>query len=270
MDFLLGFITQIISSVGVIFIFGWLISLLRRGFCALAGRSGPAILLVTGIVGTPIHELSHALMCLIFGHTITEIKLFRPNADDGTLGYVSHTYKSKNIYHQIGNFFIGIAPVVLGGGAIYLLLLILLPDACDTVIAEISVMQGFELVDLPVAEFFGFVFSAIAAIFAPENFESWQGWVFLVLALMIASHTEMSSSDIKSGFKGLLFVSILLLLVDVVLYFLFPDAFFAFSEATMSFALVFSAFLSISVIFLFVMLLIALIFRGIGMLFSRK
>lgn len=269
MDFLTGFITQMLSTVGVIFIFGWLIAMLRRGFCALAGRGGPTILLATGIVGTPIHELSHALMCLIFGHTITEVKLFCPNADDGTLGYVSHTYNTKNIYHQIGNFFIGIAPVVLGGGVIYLLLLLLLPDVCETVMAEISAMQGFELVDLPVADYLRFLLSAIAAIFAPENFESWQGWVFLVLALMIAIHTEMSSSDIRSGLKGLLFVSILLVLVDVVLYFLFPDVFFAFSDVTMSFALVLSAFLSMSVIFLLALLLVALIFRGIGMLFSR-
>ena len=73
MDFLAGFLTQVMSTAGVIFLFGWIIALLRRGFCNVAYRSGPRILLLTGIIGTPIHELSHALMCLIFGHKIEEI-----------------------------------------------------------------------------------------------------------------------------------------------------------------------------------------------------
>lgn len=269
MDFLMGYITQIVSTAGVIVLFGWLIAMLRRAFCAVAGRGGPKILLATGIIGTPIHELSHALMCVLFGHRIDEIKLFRPNADDGTLGYVSHSYNKKNIYHQIGNFFIGVAPVVIGGGAILLLLLLLLPDSFDTVMLEMSYMQGANLTELPIGEFFSFLWVSVCAIFAPENFESWHGWVFIVLALMIASHTEMSSSDIKSGAKGFLFIAILLLLVDAMLYFIFPDAFLTLNDATASFALIFSAFLSLSVIFLLAMLIIALIFKGIGMIFSR-
>lgn len=269
MDFLSGYITQILSTAGVIVIFGWLIALLRRAFCSVAGKGGPKILLATGIIGTPIHELSHALMCVLFGHTITEIKLFRPNADDGMLGYVSHSYNKKNIYHQIGNFFIGVAPVVVGGAFILLLLLILLPDSFDTVMLELSYMQGTSLTQLPVGEFFTFLWASICAIFAPENFEGWQGWVFIVLALMIASHTEMSGADIKSGARGFAFIAILLLPVDLFLYFLLPDAFFALNEAVLSFALIFSAFLSISLIFLLGLLIAALIVRGIGMLFSR-
>ncbi len=270
MEFLMGYITQIVSTAGVIVLFGWMIAMLRRAFCSVAGRSGPKILLLTGIVGTPIHELSHALMCVLFGHRIAEIKLFKPDAESGTLGYVSHSYNRKNIYHQIGNFFIGVAPVVLGGGVILLLLLLLLPDVYDTVMLEMSYMQGASLTELPIGEFFSFLWATILAIFSPENFEAWQGWVFIILALMIASHTEMSSSDIKSSAIGFVFIAILLLIVDLLLYFLIPDTFLALNEAAVSFALIISAFLSISVIFLIGLLIVALIFKGIGMLFSRR
>ena len=270
MDFLLGYITQIICTVGVIVIFGGLISLLRRGFCALTGSAGPKILLATGVIGTPIHELSHALMCLIFGHKISEIKLYKPNAAEGTLGYVSHSYNKKNIYHQIGNFFIGIAPVLAGGGAIILLLLLLLPDAYDEVMLGMNNMGSVELTTISVTEYFSFIWVSVCAMFSPENFDSWQGWVFIILAFMIASHTEMSSSDLKSGGKGLVFVLIILALVDAVLYFLLPDFFSAFTDLTQSFALALSAFLSLSVIFLLALLLLALVILGIGKLFSKR
>ena len=39
------------------------------------GRKG---ILVTGIVGVPIHEMSHFLACKLFGHDVEKVELFRP------------------------------------------------------------------------------------------------------------------------------------------------------------------------------------------------
>ena len=269
MELLVGFILQMISGAGVILLFGSIIALLRRAFCSVAGMSGPRILLLTGIVGTPVHELSHALMCIIFGHKITEIKLYQPESTDGTLGYVKHQYNKRNIYHQIGNFFIGVAPVVLGGAVILLLLLLLLPDTYDSVIGEMGAIAESSLSDLSIADVFGFIWTSICTIFSSDTFSDWKGWVFLILALMIASHTEMSAADIKSGAKGLGFIAIMLFIIDLILFFIFPGLFSALTGILTSFALVLSAFLSISVIFLLIMLFIAIIFKCIGMIFIR-
>ncbi len=266
MDFLIGFLTQIISSAGIIFLFGFIIALLRRAFCALAPRNGHKILLATGIVGTPIHELSHALMCLIFGHKIDEIQLYQPNSDDGTLGYVSHSYNRRNIYHQIGNFFIGVAPVLLGGGVIVLLLLLLLPDACGDIMDELRDVCTSGDVGFRLGDFFSFLGETIGEIFSSDSLTSWQGWVFIILAIMIASHTELSGADIKGGLKGYLFLAIVILFFDVVLALLFPDLFPTFVGLFASFAFLLSAFLSISVIFLVLMVLVALACK---LIFSR-
>ncbi len=269
MDFLMGFLIQIVSSAGIIYIFGLLISLLRRGFCSLCGRTGPKILLATGIIGTPIHELSHALMCLIFGHRITEIKLYQPNSADGSLGYVSHTYNRRNIYHQIGNFFIGIAPVLLGGGFLLLLMTLLLPESADIFFLEIKDLSRESLDSSLIGKYFGFLLSSVKVIFSAEALSSWQGWLFIFLSIMITTHMEMSPPDIKSSLLGLVFLAILLLTADAVLYFIFPSAFSAFNGIMLSSGLVLSAFLSLSLLFLTAILLVALIIRGILLIFGR-
>jgi hypothetical protein len=74
-----------------------------------------------------IHELSHALFCIIFGHKIQEMKLFSPE-NDGTLGYVNHSYNPKNPYQQIGNFFIGTGPIWGGVLLLYVASYFLLPE----------------------------------------------------------------------------------------------------------------------------------------------
>lgn len=268
MDLFIGFLTQIVSTVGVIFLFGWIISLLRRGFCSVAGKHGPRLLLVTGIVGTPIHELSHALMCLLFGHKITEIKLYQPKSNDGSLGHVSHTYNKKNIYHQIGNFFIGTAPVLLGGAFLLLFMLILTPGTFGSVTSEMHTLHFGGSPVSTVSSIFTFVWGMIKALFSPHNFISWRWWILIVLAVMISTHMEMSASDIKSSLRGLLFISIILLLVDGIVYLISRDAFFSFVGSAVSFGSLLSAFLSLSILFLVILLLISLLIKGVGAIFK--
>ena len=54
------------------------------------------------------------------------MKLFDPDPETGTLGYVQHTYESSSLYQMAGNFFIGIGPILLGSALIYLFLYLLL------------------------------------------------------------------------------------------------------------------------------------------------
>lgn len=264
MELLKNFLLQLFFAVGLIVIFGLLIALCRRAFCRIVGPAGPKILLATGIVGTPIHELSHALMCLIFGHKIVEIKLFDPKAKSGALGYVNHTFNSKNIYHQIGNFFIGIAPIVCGSGVLLLLSLLLVPNVNSDIIQEFRFTDSVNFSD-----FFKSFGNILGSVFKFENMSNLLWWIFIILAFSIASHMELSGADVKGSVLGFLILSGLLLVADTIIYFISLDALETVTGALASFSLSISVFLALSLTFLLAMLLIALIVKGIACIFKR-
>ncbi|MHA8137989.1 hypothetical protein ACYATM_02765 [Lactobacillaceae bacterium Scapto_B20] len=66
-----------------------------------------------GWLGIMIHEFSHLVVAIVFGHKITGFRLLHipSGPTDNQLGYVNHTYNPKNSYQRMGNLFIGIAPI---------------------------------------------------------------------------------------------------------------------------------------------------------------
>ena len=75
------------------------------------GRKAPIIF---GWLGIMVHEGSHALVAILFGHHVDHIRWiqnpFTANQDE-RLGYVSHGWNPHNKIQQAGNFFIGLAPM---------------------------------------------------------------------------------------------------------------------------------------------------------------
>lgn len=229
-EIFLSWLIQLASSLGVIVIAGFLIALLNRFLYKRLGSCGQIVCCATGIVGTPIHEGAHALMCLLFGHKITEIKFFQIGSADGTLGYVQHSYNPGSFYQKMGNLFIGTAPVFVGGAVIALLQYFLLPD--------VYVARGRLLAGL---DFSRLTFSRVREMLlaqldlSTEGIDSWQWWVFTVLAALIAMHMTLSKEDLQGALSGLFIYLLLLFVADLVLGFFFPsvlalvtDAFFTF------------------------------------------
>ncbi|ASN59610.1 hypothetical protein CG419_02780 [Latilactobacillus curvatus] len=78
--------------------------------------------LLIGGLGTVIHELSHAVACLIFQHQIIDMQLLKLNLRDNpdhSLGHVNHRYHSGRLWPTIGNLWIGIAPIFGCSAAIF-------------------------------------------------------------------------------------------------------------------------------------------------------
>lgn len=218
---------QLAFTVGFILLYGGLISLCNRCFYDACGDTAFGIVRLTGYIGTPIHEYSHALMCLLFGHTVKKVSLFGDSKRSKTLGYVEHTYYRKNLYQQIGNFFIGISPILAGGAVILLLVRLLTPGMyfamkSETAAIRASLAGGFS--GDAVVALLGGIGSMLGSFFAIDNFLDWRWWICMVLSFSVAIHMEVSRSDIRSGTRGLGVIATMLLFADLILGLLFPKA----------------------------------------------
>ncbi len=230
-DFIVNYALQVLLTVGAIFAFGRLITIVNSFFYKQAGALGKAACYATGFIGTPIHELSHAFMCLVFGHKITDIKLFQIESADGTLGYVSHTYNPRNLYQRIGNLFIGVAPIIAGSALLSLLMWLLLPSFyqdLNQTVAGISTNVGF--INSCTA-----LFKTAFGIFTYIG--TWQFWVFILPAGMIALHMTLSKADLEGALSGVIFYLGLFLLTDIVLVLINQNLIVDFTELTMSFTI---------------------------------
>lgn len=214
-------ITQLIALMATFFFFGLLLYLLARFTRVIFVKSiGVKFdIYVTGWIGTPVHELGHALFCIPFGHKITNMKLFSPNNENGTLGYVNHSYNSNNLWHKIGNFFIGFGPILFGSFVLYILLKYLVPDNSSLIslsknpVHNLTTLTGLkdQLIQLFMSG------KAITTqLFSEQNLKSWQFWIFIYSAMSIASHMELSPPDLKGVWNGVLSIFVLLLAINSV------------------------------------------------------
>jgi len=206
-DLLLATLAQMASLFLGFFIFGLLIHFVSQlTFKSLANVFGRWGTYFVAWLGTPVHELGHALFCIIFMHRIEEIRFFKPDKNTGTLGYVYHKWNPKNPWHVLGNFFIGIGPVVLGCAALFALFYFLIPDSSrvwDSIIGSVNSLGADAAIGDYFAVFRDSILSIINIIFASSNLNAWQFWVFLYLSICVASNVRLSWADIKGSFSGL-------------------------------------------------------------------
>lgn len=256
-DILVCFLLQIAFTVGLIVLFGFLIALCNKRFYANFGNYGRSACYITGAIGTPLHECAHALFCVIFGHKITEIKLFQINSADGTLGYVNHSYNPKNIYHKIGNFFIGVAPIIVISAVLYLLAYLLLPNF----VAEIN--NSFKIVGFVsnIGSVFTSLFSVLQSFFLCAV--SWQWWVFLIIGIFLSLHMTLSKADIKGALSGILFLLIAVLVVDVILGLVNGKLLDVFTQEILSIAGYLLCILVLALIISVIAVIISYIFRTV-------
>ena len=266
MEVLKNIVFQLAIFIVLIYVVGYVISLINKSFYKLTG-GGVALCYATGFIGTPIHELAHASMCLVFFHKIVEMKLFQIDKESGVLGYVSHNYNRKNIYQVIGNYFIGVAPIFVGAFVLLLVLKLLLPDAftlSKDYIAGFISAQGANIGENIVSDLFDVVWGVISAIFTAEF--SWKMIVFFIFSLCIALHMSLSGADIKGSLGALPFLIILVVAVNYLLS-IFPSVYAGFHGGMVTASCFLIAVLAISLIFSCMVLIIGIIVSLIRKIF---
>lgn len=225
-EWLIPCLIHLLYFVGVVYLVGFLIFLLNKLFYKLLG-GGRFVCYVTGLVGTPIHELSHALMCLLFGHRIVEIRLFRVDQKSGVLGYVTHAYSKRNLYHVLGNYFIGVAPILLGTAFLCLMMHLLLPTAFVEFQVYLSDFADWQAMGYVPEQLLGVgaVFVSFLTILFSAVSQGWVFWAFLALALCVSIHMNLSGADILGSLGSLPIIFILLSLCHAVLFYMTDTAY---------------------------------------------
>lgn len=235
-----------IYMTGMIILIGYILGFLRERSIENFQKSfGWKAVAITSIIGVPIHEISHAIFCFIFGHKIIKLVLIQKRDENGVLGYVNHSYNPNSVYQQTGNFFIGIAPILGGISAIIALMRIMIPETYSEFIT-IS-MNNLQIAKLNSTALNGILNSyidLIRTIFSINNFSSPYFILFLFLAICISSHISLSSADIKGASKGFFVIFLLILVINVLNF-----SKFVLASSILKYNIVLIGFLLVSLIF---------------------
>ncbi len=211
---------QLIFLFGPIIILAFFINYLsllnNRILNRILGTQG--YLMLFGWLGVPVHETGHALFALVFGHQIKEMKLFRPDPKEGTLGFVLHTYNPRNLFHQVGNFFIGIGPIFLG--AFVLLALSWFLFRINMVELPIfrystSMLSSPELIKTGIASWYEGIETYFVLTVREENSSWWRMVLYVYALLAVGSAIKLSWSDISGAFYGFLFIVLFFLVFNL-------------------------------------------------------
>ena len=197
------------SFFGVYAVFGLILDQMERlNITYIASTTGKIGIMLTGFIGTVVHEFAHYVLCLVFGHQVVEVAWFRPiqGMRDGVLGYVQHSYNPNNLYEQVGNFFIGIAPLLLGSIFILLLFRTCLPSASKRFTQQMQEQMRRLASDFTLGHIFSLIFKQAGALFrnlfTGENFRKPGFWIFMIAAYSISTHMSLSLADLQGALVG--------------------------------------------------------------------
>jgi hypothetical protein len=177
------------------------------GLRALWVRAVPPKVLAYLIApGVAVHELSHALACVLTGAKVHSMVLFR---SDGS-GEVKHGPPKLK---YIGDVAISLAPLVGCTVCLWLLGLILkAPVNFYTVQAEgVHVNQLAFVADLAML-----VWDDLVLFFKASALLDWRTWVFLYFAMCFTLGMAPSRQDLKNGAVGILVVCGIVLVVHLI------------------------------------------------------
>ena len=235
---------QVLWSFTFIIVFGLLLYIFSSRTRSIYYKAigGKAELYITGFIGVPVHEIGHLIFCVLFRHRIDGVKLLDMNATNGVLGYVNHSYKKDSIYQNIGNFFIGVGPIIFSTIVLYVLLSLIVPelktDIFSSLISNVynSIsMETFQLTDSSISsilmqELFRWKILFFSTIETTQKFllsftnmdyvSSISFWIFIYLSICISSHMELSPQDISHVTKAILIILVFMFFINSIWIFI--------------------------------------------------
>lgn len=179
---------------------------------------GRNAILLTAWIGVPVHETGHLLMCWLFNHRVRKVKFLDLKASDGTLGYVQHSYSRSSPYQNMGNFFIGVGPILSGNIVLIGSMYILLPELFSSISGQMAAFTGNSSVGISIISSIASLLISIAAsLLDTANLSNINFWLYIFLALGISAHIALSKEDLKGAAKGLPFMFMILLVANSII-----------------------------------------------------
>lgn len=182
----------------------------RRNKIMVVAMHGYRAQLIFGWLGVVIHECSHLLLALIFGHHVDRVALLRvpdpDNPNDKSLGYVSHSWNDHNFYQRAGNPFIGIAPVI----------------GCNIVMALAT-----RYLATPVYNQWQSLFGFGSPAAGNPAWWQWLLWLIIIINISIGGF-DLSRADLQNASHGLLMTTVLLIVASGILTFTVDASNFAY------------------------------------------
>jgi len=210
------------------------------------------------MIGTPVHELGHAVFALMFGHRVVSVKWFDPNGRGGTYGFVKTRYTRGNPFHETGLFFSGIGPVMMCALMLYVITWLLFGTGIHNLFDADIFSENFLSVDT-LTMLLHSITSAVkeitALLFTNADSKWWKVVLFIYLFFSIGSSMTLSPPDVKLATKGFLFFSAILFLFNIATLWAGGFLYTLFTKT----ALLLSGFLTVMVMALVIQLIFAII-----------
>ncbi len=145
-----------------------------------------------GLPGTVVHEGSHVLACVLFGHRVHRVRWFDPQATDESLGSVEHSYNVASAYQRAGTIVIGLAPLLVGAAVLLVAARHLLgvPFASLVDLAGLAAASGIPRLD------------GLAGV-AP-----WRWMLFAYVSLSVGGSMHLSAADLRGSGRGAIVVAV--------------------------------------------------------------
>jgi len=213
-------LTQLLILLGPFLVLALLMNFFARKNESLSFKvlGQEVYLYVFGWLGTSIHEIGHAIFAILFAHKVSEIKLFKPGSGK-SLGHVKHSYTKGNPYQTLGNFFIGIGPVLIGSLLLWLITLLLFDLNIFRIADKHQVVYNFGLFEslgslkMAATNIGKGVWECFNIIISNGNWLKLT--LFFYLFYSIGSSITLSASDIKGALRGFVYFVILLLIFNI-------------------------------------------------------
>jgi hypothetical protein len=209
---------QLFSLMGpgliLVVMLSWIAGIVEK--LAYRAMGSGAYLTLFGWLGTTIHETGHVIFSLLFGQKVVEFKPFSPDPATNSLGRVRTLPNQNSLLQQIGNFFIGIGPVLFGTLVIYVASLILLvPDTPDIIRSADLTAASTDISRTLTDDIMPAAAAMIAFLLRPAHFIDWKFYVFVYIAFAVGSSIALSQPDIVGAFSGFVILVIFLFLFNL-------------------------------------------------------